>query len=236
MVKKKSSAWSVRIDEIPGVTRDVIVAWCHKYNAVLAVREETDDETPNPHYHIALRTEEVSQETVRNWTKKAFGDSPFSRSDFATAIWDGDEKFLRYCCKGPNWHDIKTGKTKQMDSLRQPDVVMTQLLLITTNQLHADFWAANKAKGELVKKAKSKSPELVEEVVSQVRAKIASSEIADTWLSKCETANEILMDIYKGKVNDHVIFPILQSCMYHLDRKTTVADQFSRMLKKFSRS
>ena len=233
---KKSSAWSVRIDEIPGVTREAVIAWCHKYNAVLAVREETDDETPNPHYHIALRTEEVSQETVRNWVKKLFGDSVFSRSDFATAIWDGEDKFLRYCCKGPDWQDVKSGKTKQMDSPRQPDVVMTQLLMMTTTELNREFWTENKVKGDLVKKGKSKSPELVEEVVSQVRAKIASSEITDTWLSKCSMANEILMDVYKGKVNDHIIFPILQSCMYHLDRKTTVADQFSRMLKKFSRA
>jgi len=233
---KKASAWSIRIDEIPGVTREVVSAWCSKYNAVLCVREETDEETPNPHYHIALRTEEVSQETVRNWTKKVFGDSPFSRSDFATAIWDGEDKFLRYCCKGPDWQDVKSGKTKQMDSPRLPNVVFTQLLKITTEDLHREFWAENKVKGTLVKKAKNKSPELVEEVVSQVRAKIASSEIADTWLSKCETANEILMDVYKGKVNDHIIFPVLQSCMYMLDRKVTVADQFSRMLKKFSRS
>lgn len=233
---KKASAWSVRIDEIPGVTREVVSAWCSKYNAVLCVREETDDETPNPHYHMALRTEEVSQETVRNWVKKVFGDSPYSRSDFATAVWDGEDSFLRYCCKGPDWQDVKSGKTKQMDSPRQPDVVFTQLLIITTVELSREFWAQNKAKGELVKKGKTKSPELVDEVVARVRAKIASMEITDTWLSKCETANEILMDIYKGKVNDHVIFPILQSCMYHLDRKVTVADQFGRMLKKFSRA
>lgn len=231
---KKASAWSIRIDEIPGVTREGIKAWCHKHNAVICVREEVDDETPNPHYHIALRTETVSQETVRNWTKKVFGDSPFSRSDFATAVWDGEESFLRYCCKGPDWQDVKSGKTKQMDSPRQPDVVMTQLMLLTTTSLHAEFWTENRAKSASVKKGKGKSPELVDETVANIRVKIASGEVEDSWMAKCEAANGYLMDIYKGKCNDHVIFPVLQSVMYQLDRKQTVSSQFSRMLKKFS--
>lgn len=231
---KKSSAWSIRIDEIPGVTREGIKAWCLKYNAVLCVREEVDDETPNPHYHIALRTEEVSQETVRNWTKKVFGDSSFSRSDFATSVWDGEESFLRYCCKGPDWQDVKSGKTKQMDSPRKPDVIMTQLLVMTTDSLHTSFWSENKVKTERVKKCKSNPPELVDETVTKVRDKVKSGEIEDNWMAKCEAANGILMDVYKGKCNDHVIFPVLQSVMYYLDRKQTVSSQFSRMLKKFS--
>ena len=170
---KKASAWSIRIDEVAGLTRATIVDWCKKYNAVLCCREDPDNETPNPHYHIALRSDEVSQETIRNWTKKAFGDLPFSKSDFATAVWDGEEKYLRYCCKGPDWH---ADKTKQMDSYRKPDVVFTQLLIMTTDSLHAAFWDANKASGERVKPGSKKSPELVDEVAEQVRAKVASSE------------------------------------------------------------
>lgn len=228
---KKASAWAIRIDEVAGLTRSVIIDWCKKYNAVLCCREEPDSETPNPHYHIALRSDEVSQETIRNWTKKAFGDLPYSKSDFATAMWDGDEKYLRYCCKGPDW---QSDKTKQMDSYRKPDVVFTQLLSITTDSLHKGFWDTNKVSGDRVKPGSKKSPELVEEVVDKVRSKLASGEIEDTWMTKCEAANAILMDVYKGKCNDHAIFPVLQSVMYNLDRKVTVAYQFSRMLKKFS--
>lgn len=228
---KKASAWAIRIDEIAGVTRSTITDWCKKHNAVLACREDPDNETPNPHYHIALRSEEVTQETIRNWTKKVFGDLPYSKSDFATALWDGEEKYLRYCCKGPDWH---ADKTKQMDSYRKPDVVFTQLLILTTDDLHKSFWESNKISGDRVKKGGTKSPELVDEVVSRVRAKVATSEISSDWMSQCAEANTILMDVYNGKCNDHVIFPVLQSVMYKLDRKTTIANQFSRMLKKFS--
>lgn len=229
---KKASAWAIRIDEVAGLTRSAIIDWCKKYNAVVCCREEPDSETPNPHYHIALRSDEVSQETIRNWTKKAFGDLPYSKSDFATSVWDGEENYLRYCCKGPDWQG---DKTKQMDSYRKPDVIFTQLLIITTDSLHAAYWAENKARlAALVQKTAKKSPELVDEVVDQIRTKLASSEIEDDWLSKCSAANTILMDVFKGKCNDHIIFPILQSVMYQLDRKQTVANQFSRMLKKFS--
>jgi len=217
---KKSGAWSIRIDEIPGVTREVINEWCIKHKAVLCVREETDEETPNPHYHIALRCEEVSQETARNWTKKAFGDSPFSRSDFATATWDGDDKLLKYFCKGSGW------KAKTPGPL--PDIVYTTLLPMTVQSLHSEFWAENSRKGDRVKSAKGKSPEMLDECYNHVKAMKLSN-----WYDAVHAVTCYLLEQYGAKINDHVLFPMVQSVMYRLDKPGIAKDVTERMIKKF---
>lgn len=219
-MSKKSSSWSVRIDETPGVTREGIKEWCVKHNVVLCVREETDEESPNPHYHIALRSSEISQETVRNWTKKVFGDSPYSRSDFATATWDGDDKLLKYFSKGAGW------KTKTKGPL--PDVVHTTLLPMTLEALHTDFWIENTRKGERVKSAKGKSPEMLDECYRHVKAmKLAN------WHDAVSQVTHYLVDQYSAKINDHVLFPMVQSVLWRLDPTAIKHDVTDRMIRKF---
>ena len=219
-MSKKSSSWSVRIDEIPGVTREGIKEWCVKHNVVLCVREETDEESPNPHYHIALRSSEVSQETVRNWTKKVFGDSPYSRSDFATATWDGDDKLLKYFSKGSGW------KTKTKGPL--PDVVHTTLLPMSLDSLHSEFWEENTRKGDRVKSIKGKSPEMLDECYNHVKAMKLTN-----WYDAVHQVTYYLLDKYGAKINDHVLFPMVQSVMYRLDKPGIQKDVAERMIKKF---
>lgn len=217
---KKASAWSIRLDEIPGVTRETVISWCRIHNPVLCVREETDEETPNPHYHIALRTEDVTQETIRNRLKKVFGDLPFTKSDFATAIWDNDDKLLQYFCKGPGW------KTKTPGS--PPDIVFTTLLDATLTDLHQAFWKENSRKGELVKSAKAKSPEVLDECYRHVKDMKLSN-----WYDAVSQVTYFLTDYYGAKINDHILFPMVQHVMWKLDPSAVRKDVTDRMLRKF---
>lgn len=217
---KKASAWSIRIDEIPGVTRETVISWCRIHNPVLCVREETDEESPNPHYHIAMRTEEVTQETIRNRIKKVFGDSPYSRSDFATATWDNDDKLLRYFCKGPGWKEKTPGAP--------PDVVHTSLLAMTIEELFREFWKENTRNGERVKTAKLKTPEILDECYNHVKAmKLAN------WYDAVSQVTYYLTDHYGAKINDHVLFPLVQHVMWRLDPSAVRKDVADRILRKF---
>lgn len=219
---KKSTAWAVRIDDLPGVA-DNIVKWCGEKGVVLCTKEYSDTDTTNVHYHIAMRTPEVSQETVRNWVKALLPPGA-SRSDYATTEWKDDDRYLRYCCKGPNWHNITT--QKETDP-KPPIVVYKMLMSPTVDDLHADFWKENKVQKSKLKVSK-------DDVVQECVEHVAQSGCGEDYYSRMEVASRYIVTRFKGKVNDHVIFPILQSVLWHLDRKRVEADVFSRMRKKFS--
>lgn len=219
---KKATAWAVRIDELPGVS-EKIAEWCSSKGAVICTREYSDNDTTNPHYHIALRTPEVTQETVRNWVKSILPPSA-QRSDFATSEWKDDDRYLRYCCKGPNWHNITKGDEKDP---KPPVVIFKMLLSPTVEELHNDFWKEN----QITKpKGKVDRNELVQMCVQHVK----ESGCGTDYLSRMEVAGNYVTRHYKGKVNDHVAFPVIQSVLWHLDRSRCEADFFSRMRKKFS--
>lgn len=220
---KKSDAWSVRVDDVSGVSGKV-VKWCEEKGVVLCVREEADNDTPNPHYHMAIRTPgEVTQETIRNWVKSLL-PTGFTKHDFSTAVWDGEEALLRYLCKGPNWAQIKKGEKVPV---LPPKVIFRQLLGKTVEDLHSDFWKENAIKGPAVKKRR-------EDIVKECVAAVKDSGL-ESYAERMELASGLILDAYSGKVNDHVAFPILQSVMWTLDRRQATADFHARMLKKFSR-
>lgn len=218
---KKATAWAIRIDDLPGVA-DKIVDWCSAKGVVLCTKEYSDDDSVNPHYHIAMRTAEVSQETIRNWVKALLPPTA-TRSDYATGEWKDDDRYLRYCCKGPNWHNITKGVDKEP---LKPIVIYRMLMSPTVESLHADFWKENVASKP---KGKIERNELVQMCVEHVKA----SGIGDDYLSRMEIASAYVVRHFKGKVNDHVIFPVVQSVLWHLDRNRVEADVFSRMRKKF---
>lgn len=212
----KATAWNIRVDEIPGVTREAVASWCVANGAVLCVREETDEDSLNPHYHIAIRTIEISQETIRNWVKKLF-PGEFSRSDFSTAVWDSDDKLLKYFSKGPGW------KTKTPGAL--PDVVFTNLLEATVKSFHEDFWKENSSRGKKIKKSKV---DLVDEIYEK-----AKKEKFTDWYSAMEFVSGEFIDSLSGKVNDNVLFPLVQSVMWKLDPGAVKKSVFQRMSQKF---
>lgn len=213
----KSTAWSIRVDEIPGVTREQIVNWSALNGAVLCVREETDEETPNPHYHIAIRTLEVSQETIRNRVRKLFEGIEYSRSDYSTAVWDSDDKLLKYFSKGPGW------KTKTPGGL--PDVVFTNLLEATIKSFHEDFWKENSSRGKKIKKSKI---DLIDEIYEK-----AKEHKFTNWYSAMEFVTGEFIDSMSGKVNDNVLFPLVQSVMWKLDPGSVKKTAYERMSQKF---
>lgn len=222
----KGESWAVRIDEIPGLTRDRMVEWCIEHEAVICCRETPDSETPNPHYHIAMRTKPITRETLRNWVKKVFGDLSFKSSDFATAPWDGEEEYLRYCCKGPGW-----SKTPRVQEL--PDVVYSTLMVrLTVKQLNDDFWAKNKADGDaLASKAKT-NWKMLEEVLEEMRSEMRTEHITyDDGLSRVVSK---IMTKKEGRIADQILFMYSQHIMYKLAPGPAIEDAVERMRRRFN--
>lgn len=223
---KTSTTYNFRVDEMTG-TAEKVIEFCKspRHGVVLCTREEGDTGHPNPHYHFAIRlSEPVSQETIRNWAKSLLPPGA-TKSDFQTATWDGEEKFLRYCCKGVNAGAIMKGDVKA--PVLPPKVISSHLLGMTVEALHKDFWAENAKAAPAVKKRKE---ELVRSCIEHVK-----SAGLTTYADQLETACAFVLAEYKGKVNDHVAFPIIQSVMWSLNTHQASADFHSRMLKKFSR-
>jgi len=219
---KKATAWAVRIDDVEGVS-EKIADWCSTRGVVLCTKEYSDTDTSNVHYHIAMRTPEVSQETIRNWVKSILPPTA-TRSDYATGEWKDDDRYLRYCCKGPNWHNIVTKKEQDP---KPPIVIFKMLLSPTVEELHADFWKENKVQGE---KTKAKREDVINDCVAHVK----ESGCGTDYYAMMEVASRYMLRHYRGKINDHVLTPMVQSVLWHLDRKRVEEDVYSRLRKKLS--
>lgn len=219
MPSAHSSNWSFYIDEKHGVTREVILDFCKKWDVVLAVREDREPEhpEPNPHYHLAFRTpREYTQKGVRDIVRKMFTSSPDAK-DWGTSIWDESDELLRYFCKGPGW----AAKTKT----ELPDVVFTKLAPGTIKEFHEEFWKKNESSGKKIKKLKI---DLIEEIYQK-----AKKEKFTNWFLAVEFVTGAFVDELSGKVNDHVLFPLVQSVMWKLDPSGVKKTVYERMVQKF---
>lgn len=237
MKGEKHRCWKVRVDEAPGI-EDKIVSWAQTVDIPLIVREDPDGETPNPHYHFGIRFDkECSQETVRNRVKDALKGE--AKLDYATGVWDDSIDYLVYMCKGDDWTYVKDGKRSPHGETRPPKVIRYVPQVDgsggfwTPGSLHERFWqrARDEYSPELRKNIKEKLPVLIEGWAQTIR----KDPECTSYCAQQDAAMDLVIDFYKGKVQDHVAFPIIQSIMYKVNREHTVSDFKSRMFKKFSR-
>lgn len=225
MPSTKSPAWDVRIDALAGVEEN-LRPWCEKHGAILAVKEWADAETANPHFHVALRTPEVSDQTVRNWVKELLPPGA-AKTDYSLRRWDGQEKLLNYYCKGPAWYGVKTSKSTN-GAPEPPVVIYTTLLEATIKSYHDEFWKNNKEKtAELKDKAKkaAKSEDVVQLAVAHIKA-IQANGRHITYEKGSYLAFEYIFDHYKGRIGRYALQNMVQSVLW------SFSDQFRQKLKK----
>jgi len=228
------AAWTIRIDDHPGL-KDALGKWVGEHVVVLAVWEAADDDSPNPHVHLAVRFPlAITRQTLRNRIAPLLPPS-HKRSDFATAKWDGDDKFLAYLCKGPSWSSVRNGTHK---GAPHPPVVWTSTLLETNvKTLHERFWTENKAKAaELKAKEKKLKTNGYRDLATQITEQIQKDKAIDLtsrteWVVE---ASRLLLLETKGYIADHTSFMIIQMVLYLGMRDTAEKTHADRMLKKFS--
>lgn len=223
----KSSMWNLRIDEVCGVTREIVTKWCADNGAYLCVRETSDTDSKNPHYHIAVKLPAVvTAQTMRDRLRTMF-NVPNGRGDYATAVWDGSEDLLRYFCKGPEWPKAKAGLPYEVGVL--PDVVFTALFeTVDVRKYMIEFWETNTKKGEEVKK-KNIARNVAEEMLSEGWDRNKCILERDLMMS---TACAKLMAAFNGRVNDYVFYPHYQEVLYILSPSMVVVCALDRMKKK----
>lgn len=230
MTGSKATAWSLRVAASETVDKN-LRTWCEKRGVVLAVKEFGDDESPNQeHYHLLLRTELLTDTAVRKWVEQLMGGKS-ARADKTLKVLPEEEdveKFLRYCCKGPNWHDVKLGNTSD----RTPPIVsFTTLLPATIQAYHDDFWKENTKRKEALKPKKKLSPD---EVVQLCIAYLKPKGHTDYW--DChDDASDWLLAYYKGYREDRYLGSAVQSVMWHMDRPNTEMLVRKRMRERMDR-
>lgn len=189
-----------------------------KFGVLYCVQElGSNDETPNPHYHVAcVFSTPESKQTLNNRFKKMF--PTHCGGDFAFIPWktyqQSDDNLLTYLSKGPS----KTVPEK-------PNVIINNTLH-DPEALFNKYWATN-----TVMKAESANPELKKPAYEIVISRCMKM---DNYEDQQEEVLSKTLAFYRGKVNDHVAFPVIQAALYHFFPHRTLGDFRSRMMKKFS--
>ena len=202
------SAWTIRIDLIPGV-REKLVDYCVKLPALICT-EEMGSETEKEHVHILayLQTPTPKQDLTA-LLKSHFSDSAFSKSNFAFSEWEsyGKNKLLeQYVCKGPS------------TAVRYEPIVIYKNWLEDHMEHHRNYWKIH----DDLKVTKSKKKEIkeydkffvVDKVYNQLMEAQTTYEVvsqvapADIWYRN--TVNELVLQHYRGKLNDNIAFPVIQ--------------------------
>lgn len=222
----KSNLWNLRINEVSGVTRESVAAWCVDNGVKLCVRETVDEDARHPHYHIAVELNApVTAQTMRDRLKRLFLED-HSRGDFATAVWDGSDNLLAYFCKGPEWQKAKSGMPYEVGVL--PDVVYNNLFApVDVRKHNIDFWETNTKKGEVVKK-KQIARKVAEEILADGIDSLDDEKLMAIAVRK-------LMEVFNGRVNDYVFYPHFQEVLYILRPSMVVVYALDRMKKKMGR-
>lgn len=238
---KKSATWALRVDDYPGLDGK-IKSW-NDVEIVICVLEDSDDDCPNPHYHLAIRLPKaIGAEAFRDRVKAALKGE--AKLDYATRIWDDAEEYLRYCSKGDDWKYVVDGSKRPGEfTPRQPIVLIYKPKLDMSGNLespatwHSRWWiqAEKDYSPELRKKRKENLPALIDGWASQIKSEFSSGELLN-YVQQQDRAMELVIMHYKGKISDHHAFPVIQSVMYSVDSKQTTEDFKSRMFKRFSRS
>lgn len=233
-----SKTWLIRIDLIPGVGSRLL-DYCVKLPAIVCTEEVGEGETPNPHVHIlATFGQERAKGTDKTpgliqQMKAHFSDTVFAKSDFAFTVWETHGKntdMEEYVCKGPS----KTVKTNPKVIYRNP------MWFGDIAAFHESWWKKHDVIGEKQKlKAlkdkqktddKFKAIDLIEE---RIRHYAEEHHVGDISAMPRHDiifqAKREILAYYRGKVNDHVAFPVLQGVLYRF-MPTTVEAAFSQRM------
>jgi len=237
-----SKHWLIRIDLLPGV-QEKLHDYCVQLPALICTEEAGEGETPNPHVHMlaSFDQDQPSYESKKTNNpgliakmKAHFSDTVFQSTDFAFTVWDQhgmNTGIEEYVCKGP----YKGLKTEPIVKYKSPcfyhDVLM----------LHEAYWKVHKAildKRDLkIKKEKQKMDDkmksvdacrkLIDNYMQIDGVAVAPRHITYDYCCKA------VIEHFKGKVNDHVAFPVVQALMYQYEPVATVATFQRRMQDKF---
>lgn len=217
----RSSHWVIRVDEIDGVTRERVSEWCSANDVLLCVREDSDSDTPNPHYHMLVAAaEERSEITVREKVKKAFG---VSKAQLSVKPWTTfntprkDDKIWLYTCKGPS----KVSK--------QPVVVVFHGTLDDVQVAHETYW---QKRVELVESSKKAKKNVKADVVAALLRVFDPVQNPD---APAKTKRNLVFEavrFYKGKCSDFQLIPVVQSVWWHWFPTEVEEDAYDRVARR----
>jgi len=187
-----------------------------KFGVIYLVQEQGDQETPNPHYHVAcVFSTPESKQTLKNRFQKMFPGH--IKADYALMPWKAyglpDDNLLTYMSKGP----VKTGTPEK-------PIVLINATLHDPEALYNKYWATN----AIMKSETSDKKKPMYEIIIDRCIKF------DSYEEQQEEVIAKTLAAYRGKIADHIAFPCIQAVMYHFYPKRTEIDFASRMRKKFS--
>lgn len=239
-----SKHWLIRIDLIPGV-QEALGDYCVKLPALICTEEAGEGATPNPHVHILASFDADQQKGTEKSPgliqkmKTHFANTVFEKSDFAFTVWEThgqNTDMEEYVCKGP-YKGLKTEPIVRHKSTS---------FFRDVAQLHEAWWqkhqvildkSAQKVKKEkqkledkmiVVEKCNERVNQLVEEIYGPNKS------IGCLTMSALkELVYKAVIQHYKGKVNDHISFPVIQALMFRYAPVPVEAAFGKRMDDKF---
>lgn len=236
MSNEKSQYWFLRIDDISGVAAILPEFFRDPdWGVILACRETTDESTPNPHYHIALRYKKLlTKQQTNNNLKARFNNLLGGNKDFTNVKWNFDDqeqrdKVYRYICKGKALHNPHTcnhcpeGENCKSD----PPVIVANMPLgavkLDTVQYHIDFWAHNV---QNKKPETNKTDKIINEIIHELGQNPKSKPTREDILT-------MVIRAVKGKIFDRHAFPMAQAIYFHFHEEVCTQLFVHRLNKQF---
>jgi len=214
------------IQEVKGVTREAVQILCIALGKVyLCVREEADVEVPNPHYHLLVKFDPpASRESLGTKISKLFSQQTMGKNDKHILKWNTidaqyfsvDDKQSRYCCKGPD-----------NEKPIYPDVIYKTISDDLVKDAHETYWNIWETVYKPIRDKNTKKEIKRDEKIIKI---FLSEGISPSFEQIC---SEVLKD-YRGKVNDHVAWPVIQAVMYHFYPNRVRNDFMNRMRNKWN--
>lgn len=220
MPDDKSTHWFLRVDDISGFN---VQQLCDNkdWGVILAVKEDPDNETPNPHYHILLKYKVVRcKSTINDYLRdlfpvlkgnKVFGNTVATPGDF-------ENKVYPYMCKGRQHGYSDTN----------PNVCFnpTNLDIPKYHNLYYEQRKQMKKGGPTGKEVSSKLIIAAKQLIQERTIK------QPNWT---DIAN-IVLEVSQGKLNDNLAFTVIQALMYHYNLEECKSTFTSRLYSKFYRN
>lgn len=222
MPDDKSAYWFLRVDDISGFDVQTLCGY-KEWGAILAVREDPDNDSPNPHYHILLKYKDTrTKSTINKYLKELFpvleGNKVFSNAVANPA--DFEKKVFPYMCKGKQYGYNGSN----------PNVVFNQSINpVDIRTAHTLYWETRKN----MKKGGESGKEVTTKLIVAAKQLIQERTIkSPNWT---DIAN-IVLEVAQGKLNDNVAFSCIQALMYHYNLEECKSTFTTRLYSKFYRN
>jgi len=222
------STTHIIIHEVKGVERQKVQILAQTLGqCFLAAREEADEHDANPHYHLLVKFDPpVSREVLTRKISKLFSLDKVGRNDKHLLMWNTTDAELFsetdrqsiYCSKGPD-NEVQ----KPVDVVYKS--ISDELLLLAHNTYWNNWNQVYKPIRDKNLAKKSEPKETI--IIKQYQALNISS---PSFRSVCQE----VMKLYKGKVNDHVAWPVIQAVLYHYYPSQVDQEAHKRFLKRFA--